>query len=97
MLGGQRLEVARHRHVVADEDPVAGGHGEGHALVMGVPECDGEADALVLGVDLDEREETRAVLGDGVVSLQYLDVPEREGFFEVVDDLVVRDDLVRVS
>lgn len=97
VFGGQWLEVAAHRHVVADEDPVARRHGERHALVVRVAERDGEPDPLVVGVDFEEREQPRAVLGDGVVTPHDADVTEAEGFFELVDDLGVRDDLVRVS
>lgn len=97
MLGGQRLEVAAHRHVVADEDPVARGHRQRHALVVRVAKRDGEPDALVLGVHFQQGEQPRAVLGDGVLAPDYLDVPEAQGLFELVDDLVMGNDLVRVS
>lgn len=90
VLGAHRFEVARERHVRADGDAVAGHQPEPHTLVMCVTDADAEGDALVLGVDLKEADQAVAVLGDAVFFLGDLDVPEREGFFEAGDELVMR-------
>ena len=90
VLGEHRLKVAGERHILADEHPVAYGHGQAHGFVVGVPDADGKPATVHAGVEVEHAEHLHAVFGDGVFLLDHADVPEAEGFDQGFDDFVVR-------
>ena len=57
-------------HVVAHEDPVPGGEGQAHGLVVGVADADGKPAAVEGGFQVEDAEHLHAVTGSHTASGQ---------------------------
>src|ERR1035437_4957081 len=90
MLRKDRSEVAGKRHVVAYEDPYPNHEAEAHGFVVRVTKPERETKAVAHGFEVKNAKEFHAVGTDGVFVLHDIDVAERKGFEQGIDERDVR-------
>src|ERR1700721_756496 len=74
MFSKHRRKVSGERHVRADEDAIAAGHRQTHALVMGITQADGEAASFHLSCEVENPKGFHAARRDCVLVVHDSDV-----------------------
>ncbi len=80
MLRKDRFEVSRERHVVTTEKSYSENEAEAHGFVVRVPKAERKAESIVQRFEVDDSEELDPDLGDCVLFLHDIDMPEGERF-----------------
>ena len=63
---------------------------QAHAFVVAVADADGKPATLHAGVEVEDAEHLHAVLGNGKLVLDDVNVPEAESFNQGLNDFAVR-------